>query len=392
MTWNYKIIMATVVLDAAGVGLVLPIIPRLLRDVGHAADIGWQMGLFLGLFAAMQFVCAPVLGALSDRYGRRPVLLASLAGAAVDYLFMAAAPTLGLLFVGRAVAGITGASVAVANAYVADVTPPDQRARRFGQLSACFGAGFILGPALGGLLGDVWIRAPFLAAAGLNALNLALALFLLPESRRGGAAAFDRAALNPLAPLRWAFAFPALLPLITAHVVLTLVGEIGATVWVMYGEDKFAWNGLMVGLSLAGFGFFHAIAQAFVAGPIAERFGERGAIVIGIAADSAAYVLIALATQGWMAFLLFPLFCLGGIGAPALQALASRQAGEDHQGRLQGVMASMASLASIIGPPAIGIGYFASRDVFPGLVWIAGAALYLTCLPLIRTEGPRRSR
>jgi DHA1 family tetracycline resistance protein-like MFS transporter len=241
------------------------------------------------------------------------------------------------------------------------------------------------------LLGDVWIRAPFLAAAGLNALNLALALFLLPESRRGGAAPFDRAALNPVAPLRWAFAFPALLPLIAAHLVLTLVGEIGATVWVMYGEDKFAWNGLMVGLSLAGFGFFHAIAQAFVAGPIAERFGERGAIVVGIAADSAAYVLIALATQGWMAFLLFPLFCLGGIGAPALQALASRQAGEDHQGRLQGVMASMASLATIIGPPAIGIGYFATRDVFPGLVWIAGAALYLICLPLIRTGRPRRS-
>lgn len=387
MTWGYKLILATVTLDAVGIGLVLPIIPRLLRDVGHTADIGWQMGLFLGLYAAMQFVCAPVVGALSDRFGRRPVLLAALGGATIDYLFMAGAPTLTLLFVGRAIAGVTGASVAVANAYVADITPEDRRARRFGHLSACFGVGFILGPALGGLLGDIWIRAPFLAAAGLNGLNLALALFLLPESRRGTPAPFDRAALNPLAPLRWAFAFPALLPLLAAFVVMTLVGEVGATVWVMYGEDKFAWNGLMVGLSLAGFGLFHAGAQGLVAGPVAERFGARGAIFIAIAADGAAYVLIALVTEGWMAFLLFPLFCLGGIGAPALQSLMSARAGEDHQGRLQGVMASMAGLASVIGPPAISLGYFATRDVFPGFVWVAGAALYLICLPLIRSRA-----
>lgn len=387
MKWNYKIILATVTLDAVGIGLILPIIPRLLRDVGHTVDIGWQMGLFLGLYAAMQFVCAPVLGALSDRFGRRPVLLAALAGATIDYLFMAGAPTLTLLFLGRAIAGITGASVSVANAYVADITPEELRARRFGHLSACFGVGFILGPALGGLLGDIWIRAPFLAAAALNAANLALALFLLPESRRGEAAPIDRSTLNPLAPLRWAVAFPALLPLLAAFVVLTLVGEVGATVWVMYGEDKFAWNGMMVGLSLAGFGFFHAAAQAFVAGPIAERFGERGAIHVAIAADTAAYVLIALVTEGWMAFLLFPLFCLGGIGAPALQSLLSAQAGADHQGRLQGVMASMAGLATVIGPPAISLGYFATRDIFPGFVWVAGAGLYLACLPLIRTPA-----
>jgi len=383
MTWGYKLILATVTLDAAGIGLVLPIIPRLLRDVGHTADIGWQMGVFLGLYAAMQFICAPVLGALSDRFGRRPVLLASLGGAAVDYLFMAGAPTLTLLFLGRAIAGITGASVAVANAYVADITPEEQRARRFGQLSACFGVGFILGPVLGGLLGDAWIRAPFVAAAALNALNLALALFLLPESRNGARGPIEWKTLNPLAPLRWAFAFPALLPLLAAHGVLTLVGEVGATVWVMYGEDRFAWNGLMIGLSLAGFGIFHAAAQGFVAGPVAERFGERAAIFIGIAADTVAYVAIALVTQGWMVFLLYPFFCLGGIGAPALQSLLSARAGGDHQGRLQGVMTSMASLATIIGPPAISMTYFATRDAFPGFVWVAGAALYLVCLPLI---------
>ncbi|MDB5440934.1 MAG: tet, partial [Caulobacteraceae bacterium] len=189
---GFALILATVGLDAMGIGLVMPIIPRLLREVGHTADLGWRFGAFLGLYALMQFLCSPILGTLSDRFGRRPVLLVSLAGAAVDYVFMGLAPTLALLFVGRAIAGITGANMAVAQAYIADITPEAQRARRFGLFSAVFGLGFIAGPLLGGLLGGVWVRAPFLAAAVLNGLNFLMAVLFLPESNAARGRPLDR--------------------------------------------------------------------------------------------------------------------------------------------------------------------------------------------------------
>jgi DHA1 family tetracycline resistance protein-like MFS transporter len=392
---GFGIILATVGLDAVGIGLVMPIIPRLLREVGHTGDLGWRFGAFLGLYALMQFLCAPVLGAISDKVGRRPVLLASLAGAAIDYVFMALAPSMAWLFVGRAIAGITGANMAVAQAYIADITPEEQRARRFGVFSAMFGLGFILGPMLGGVLGAMWVRAPFLAAAALNGLNLLMALFILPESHKTLAESrtkpIDRSAFNPFGSLRWAAAFPALLPLMAAFVMLAIVGEVGGTIWVLYGEDKFAWDPWTVGFSLAGFGVFTALSQAFVAGPVAERFGERKTLAIAICFDAFAYIAIGLATKGWMAFLLLPFFCLGGIGHAAIQALLSRQVGEDQQGRLQGVLASLASLASVIGPVVIAQVYFASRGVFPGLVWTAGAAIGLLCLPiLLSKKDPER--
>lgn len=376
-------ILATITLDAAGIGLTLPIIPSLLRDVGHTGDLGWRFGAFLSLYALMQFIASPLLGMLSDRFGRRPVLLASLAGAAIDYLFMAFAPTLALLFIGRAIAGATAANMAVASAYITDITPDSQRARRFGQLSACFGLGFIAGPVLGGTLGDIWVRAPFIAAAVLNGINLVVTFLVLKESRTPGIAEGERPSLNPLAPLRWALTFPALLPLLGAYVILGFIGEIAGTIWVLYGEDRFGWDTVTIGISLAGFGVFHALAQAFLVGPIAERYGARRALVVGIGADTLAYVLIALATQGWMAFMLLPLFCLGGLGGPAMQSLLTARVSADHQGRLQGVLASMTSLASIFGPLLISSLYFASRAQVPGLVWLVGAALYLVCLPLL---------
>lgn len=379
----FGLILATVALDAVGIGLVMPIIPRLLREVGHTGDLGWRFGAFLGLYALMQFLCAPVLGAISDKLGRRPVLLVSLAGAAIDYVFMALAPSLAWLFVGRAIAGITGANMAVAQAYIADITPEAQRTRRFGLFSAMFGVGFILGPVMGGFLGEVWTRAPFLAAAALNGVNFLMAVFVLPESHQSRKPTIDLSALNPFASLRWAAAFPALLPLMAAFVILAVVGEVGGTIWVLYGEDKFHWDPWTVGFSLAGFGVFTALAQAFVAGPVAERFGERKTLAIAIVCDAFAYGAIALATKGWMAFVLLPFFCLGGIGHAAIASLLSAQVGEDQQGRLQGVTASLASLASIIGPVIIAQVYFASRGVFPGLVWAVGAGLGLLCLPIL---------
>lgn len=381
MNWRILPILLTVLLDGAGMGLTLPILPTLLREVGHSADLGGRFGAFLGLYALMQFLCSPILGSLSDRFGRRPLLLVSLGGAAIDYLFMAFAPSLTLLFLGRAIAGATSASMAVASAYVADVTAESQRARAFGQLGACIGLGFIVGPAIGGVLGEQWVRAPFLAAAALNLVNLLLVWRLLPESHGGTPGA--KVSADPFVALRWAFGFPVLVPLMGAFVVIGLVGQIGGTIWVLYGEDRFAWAPITIGLSLAGFWLFHALAQAFVAGPLAERWGEKRTMLVGIVADSTAYMLVAIATQGWMAFALLPLFCLGGISVPALQALLSAQVDEEHQGRLQGVLASLISLASIIGPPAISALYFATRAELPGTVWIAGAALYLLCLPVL---------
>ncbi|MDN6882221.1 Tet(A)/Tet(B)/Tet(C) family tetracycline efflux MFS transporter [Variovorax sp. CAN2819] len=387
----HAVILAIVTLDAIGISLVMPIVPSLLREVGHTGDLGWRFGAFLSLYALMQFLCAPVLGALSDRFGRRPVLLVSVAGAAIDALFMAFAPSLWMLFVGRAIAGMTGANMAVASAAIADLTPESQRARWFGRMGACFGIGFIAGPALGGVLGDHGVRLPFIAAAVLNGLTFLAALLLLRESRPAKLATqpFDRGVLHPLAPLRWAKSFPALLPILGVFTVLMLVGEVAGTTWVLYGEDKFSWNGTMVGVSLAVFGLIQALMQGFVAGPLVERWGERAAIAIGTAADCTAYALMAFATQGWMALALLPLLCTGGIGAPALQSMLSARVGEAGQGRLQGVLASLSSLASVFGPLLISQLYFAFRLRFTGIAWLVGAAVYLLCMPVLLRKTPK---
>jgi DHA1 family tetracycline resistance protein-like MFS transporter len=377
------VVLTIIGLDAAGIGLTLPILPRLLSEVAHTTELGWRFGAFLGLYALMQFLFSPVLGMWSDKIGRRPVLLGSLAGATIDYLFMALAPSLSLLFVGRAIAGLTGASQAVASAYISDVTSETQRARRFGQLSAFQGLGFIGGPLLGGLLGDVWLRGPFVAAAVLNGMTFLVTLFLLREPARHHPPTEQETSLNPIKPFQWALSIPSLLPLLLIYMVFTLIGQVGATIWVIYGADQFAWTPLWIGISIACFGLGHAIAQAFLAGPVAERFGERAALLVGVASDSVGSVVLGFATRGWIAFSLMPLFCLGGLGFPALQSLLTRQADAQSQGRLQGVLASLLSLTSIIGPLAISALYFATRSRFPGLVWIAAASLYLIILPAL---------
>jgi DHA1 family tetracycline resistance protein-like MFS transporter len=378
------IILAAVTLDAIGIGLIFPILPRLLEDVTHVHNIAPYVGAIYALYAAMQFFFAPILGVLSDRFGRRPVLLISLAGAAIDYLVMSFAPELWMLVVGRAVAGITSANMAIATAYITDITPEAQRAQRFGLFHAMFGIGFIIGPILGGVLGDIWVRAPFLAAAVLNALNFGLALFILPESRPGRKGVrFDFSSLNPLKSLRWAVGVQALLPLVAVFFILNFVGNMYGTVWALFGTDAFQWNGLVVGLSLGGYGLFHAIVQALLPGPVAKRFGERNALLIGMACEGIGLLCISIATQGWAVFAVLPLFALGGVGVPALQSLTTQQVAEDKQGTLQGVMASIVSVASIFGPLFFSAVYFASRDNWPGIVWAVGAGIYLLAIPLI---------
>lgn len=377
------VIYLCVALDAMGIGLVFPILPALVRDVTHAGEVAPFIGAMAALYAAVQFVCAPVLGALSDRVGRRPVLLLSLAGAAVNYGLLACAPCVGWLLLGRAIAGLTSANLSVATAYLTDLSPEALRARRFGLFNAMFGAGFILGPVLGGVLGDHWVRLPFVAAAVLNAGNFLLAWRLLPESRPGTREPIDLAALNPLKPLRWAFSARHLLPLVLTFFVLSATGEAYGVCWALWGTDTFQWSGAWVGLSLGAFGVCQTLAQVFLPGPASRRLGERGAVLTGIACVAAALVAMAFVRQGWMVFAAMPLFALGGIGTPALQALASRQVDAAQQGRFQGVLASAVSLASVIAPLVFSSAYHVVQPHWPGAIWLFVAGVYAVAVPLV---------
>jgi MFS transporter, DHA1 family, tetracycline resistance protein len=292
------VIFAAIGLDAVGIGLIFPILPRLLESVAHTQNTAPVIGIMIALYAVMQFIFAPVLGALSDNLGRRPVLLISLVGAAINYVAMAFAPQLWMLLLGRAIAGLTSANMSVATAYVTDISPEDKRARRFGLFNAMFGAGFIVGPVLGGLLGDCWLRLPFIAAAALNAGNLLLALFILPESHTPARQKIDLAALNPLRPLRWVFSVKGLVPVVLVFFILAATGEAYGTCWALWGFDAFQWNGFWIGLSLGTFGACLTLAQAFLPGPATKYLGERNAVLVGIACACAALVAMAFAKQG----------------------------------------------------------------------------------------------
>lgn len=376
------IILAAVALDAVGIGLIFPILPGLLRNLVQGSDVALLVGLTLSVYALMQFIMSPVLGALSDRYGRRPVLLISLAGAAVDYLVMTVAPEFWMLVVGRAVAGMTSANMAVATAYLTDISTPEQRPRRFGYIHALFGIGFIVGPVLGGFLGEIWIRAPFLAAAVLNFANFALALVLLPESRPGRKTAFEWKTLNPFGPVRWALSYRALIPFLAIFLILNTGGQVYGTIWALYGLEQFGWTPISVGLSLAAYGALHAFAQGVLVGPVVKWMGERNALLFGLASESVSLAVLAFLTQGWIVFLIMPLFAMGGIGFPALQSLATATVDADHQGRLQGVLSSIMSLAAIYGPILYSAIYFASKSAMPGLVWLVTIGIYVIVLPL----------
>lgn len=379
------LILATVALDAIGIGLIAPVMPQLLDSFGLQHNLALHAGALTALYALMQFVCAPALGALSDRYGRRPVLLFSLAGSAADYLLMACAPWLSLLYLGRAVSGISGASGSVAGAYLADISDESQRARRYGWMGASFGLGLVAGPVIGGLLGALWLRAPFVAAAALAALNFALAWWALPEPARRPARAPALRELAPWHALRELGRLPQLAPLLWLYLAMQLAGQVPGTLWAIYGHDRFGWNPTAVGLSLAAFGVIHSLFQAFATGRISERFGPGKTLIGGVISDVLGYLSFAFARS---AATLAPGLLLaagGGIGGPALLAMSSARTDEARQGALQGVLASLASLAAVIGPLLFGAVYVASAGHWDGWVWVLGAALYLPCVPALRS-------
>jgi len=388
------VIFTAIGLDALGIGLIFPILPRLLEDITHVNNVAPSIGIMTALYAAMQFVFAPVLGAWSDRLGRRPVLLVSLAGATINYVVMAFAPQLWMLLIGRAIAGLSGANISVATAYITDISPEDKRARRFGIFNAMFGIGFIIGPVLGGVLGDYWLRLPFIAAAVLNAGNLLLAWFVLPESRTPSREKVDFASLNPLRPLRWVLSIKSLRPVVVSFLLLSATGEAYGTCWALWGRETFQWNGLWIGLSLGIFGVCQSLAQALLPGPAVRLLGERGAMLTGIAGACVGLTVMAFATRGWLVVAIMPVFALGGIGVPALQSLATRLVDESRQGQFQGVLASAVSFASIVGPLAFSTFYVVVQKRWPGAVWLSVVVVYGLAVPLVLSLRfrPRASR
>jgi DHA1 family tetracycline resistance protein-like MFS transporter len=382
-------IFITVLVDTIGFGVTLPVLPGLImhmtgETVGQAAgDGGW----LAFVFALMQFFCAPILGGLSDRFGRRPVLLFSLAAFGVDYFVMGFAPTLGWLFVGRALAGMAGASFTPAYAYVADISPPEKRAQNFGLMGAGFGVGFILGPALGGLLGELGPRAPFFAAAILALANFIYGFFVLPEtlapaSRR----AFDWKRANPLGTLVQLRKYPMVFGLCGAMFLWQLGHQSLPGTWAYYAIYKFGWSEAAVGASLAAVGIIMAISQAFLSRTLIPRLGERRATAIGFAVAIGVYAAYAFATQGWMVYVAMIPWLIAALAYPSLNAIMSQQVPASAQGELQGGVASLYSLSSIAGPLMMTqlFGYFSSAAApvhFPGAAFLCAALL--TCASLL---------
>ena len=346
-------ILATVLIDAIGIGIIFPVMPDLIENVtgGTLSDASLWGGVLAASFAVMQFVFGPVVGNLSDRFGRRPVMLAALAVMAFDYTIMAVAGTIWLLLIGRVVAGATAATYTTAYAYMADISAKKDRARNFGLIGAGFGLGYIAGPFLGSLLSTLGIRAPFWGAAALAATNLAFGFAILPESvtdriRRP----FSWARANPLNSFRVIGQLPGLGRLLTLYLVYSVALHVYETVWAYYGKAQFGWTPYMIGISLAAYGLFYTLVQAFAIGPVIRRFGEYRAAFYGLIIELIACVVFVFLTSGPAAIALTAFAALGSICGPAMQGMMSSGTPYDQHGELQGVVASMTALGMILSP------------------------------------------
>ena len=381
-------VFVTVLIDAMGIGIILPVMPDLIRELtdltlGGAALWGGYLSF---IYALMQFAAGPTLGNLSDRFGRRPVLLLSLFALAVDYLIMGFAPALWLLFVGRALAGIAGATYATANAFIADISPPHQRAQNFGLLGAGFGVGLVAGPLIGGLAGELGTRAPFFAAAALAFANLAYGALVLPESlapesRRR----FDWRPANPLGAARQIAGMPAVAWLFLAMFLFDLAHHVYPAIWSFYAKEAFAWSNAEVGLSLAFVGVCFAVTQGWLIRFILPRLGEAGTAFWGLVVSIAGLVCFGVITQGWMVYVLIFLTALGAVVTPAMTGLMSSRVPGNAQGELQGALASVLGVALIISPVMMTqtFGYFtgATAPIYlPGAPFLGAAALMALAL------------
>jgi DHA1 family tetracycline resistance protein-like MFS transporter len=378
-------IFITLLIDVTGFGIIIPVVPDLIKELihGNLSQASTYGGWLMGVYAVMQFLFAPVLGNLSDRYGRRPVLLFSLFGFGVDYLFTAFAPNIAWLFIGRLVAGITGASMTTAMAYIADVTPPEKRAQNFGLVGAAFGLGFIIGPVIGGLLGTFGARAPFFVAAGLAFINWLYGYFILPESLpKERRRAFEWKRANPVGSLMQIKNYPALTGLMGSLVLIYLAAHAVQSTWTYYNMEKFGWHKKEVGISLGILGAMVAFVQGVLIKKIIPALGQAKSIYTGLLIYSVGMLLYGLATQGWMMYVITIFYCLGGVAGPAIQGIMSGQVPPDEQGELQGTLNSLISITTICGPLMMTnlFSWFTSKSApvrFPGAPFIAASVLML---------------
>lgn len=378
-------IFITLLIDVTGLGIIIPVLPKLIEELtgGSISDASAIGGWLTATYAALQFLFSPILGGLSDRYGRRPVLLISLFGFALDYLFLSYAPTIGWLFVGRAIAGISGASFTTASAYIADISNDKNRAQNFGMIGAAFGLGFIIGPVIGGLLGSMGSRVPFMFAAGLSFLNWMYGYFVLPESlpadqRRK----FDWKTTIPGRSLLKIRNYPAIGGLAISFFLISLASHAVQTNWSFFTIEKFGWSEKMIGISLGVVGLLVALVQGLLIRYTSPLLGNKKSIFFGLLFYSLGLFLFAFANQGWMMFVFLIPYCLGGIAGPALQSIISSSVHNNEQGELQGSLTSLISLTSILGPPLMTslFAYFTRPSApvhFSGVSFLLGGILML---------------
>jgi DHA1 family tetracycline resistance protein-like MFS transporter len=379
-------IFVTLLIDVTGFGVIIPVMPKLIGDLLGTNDVSVAStygGWLTFAYAFMQFLFAPILGNLSDKYGRRPVLLFSLFGFGIDYIFLSFAPSIWWLFVGRIIAGITGASFTTASAYIADISTPENRAQNFGMIGAAFGLGFILGPMIGGLLGEFGARIPFFVAAGLALTNWLYGYFVLPESlskenRRG----FEWRRANPLGSLMQLKKYPGVGELVISLVLIYIAAHAVQSNWSFFNIEKFQWTPKMIGISLGLVGLLVGGVQGGLVRVINPKIGNEKSVYFGLGLYALGLLLFAFASESWMMFVFLIPYCLGGICGPALQAIISGHVPPNEQGELQGALTSLMSVTSIVGPLLMtgSFSYFTGANkpfYFPGISFLIGAVLML---------------
>ena len=386
------VIFTTVVLDSMGIGIIIPVMPALFAEVTGTekiSDIAIWGGLLASTFALMQFIFGPILGALSDRYGRKPILLLALFVMAAYYLLMGFAQTLWLLFLGRLIGGVTAATHATANAYMADISSPEEKAARFGMLGAGFGLGFVLGPLIGGLLGEWGPRAPFFAAAMLAAANGVLCYFVLKESlKTKNRREFMWYRANPIGAILDLRKFEGIYSLLLVFLLFTIGTSIYAAIWPFFTVERFSWSPGMIGISLTIYGVCFAIVQGVLVRPAIKIWGEKKTIIIGFCFEFSAMVTFAFLTDGKILIILIPLASLGVLAQPAIQAILSKSVGDDRQGAIQGVASSLNAIAMVITPITMTwiLAVFSDKTAkyyFPGMPFLFSALMVLLCLFIV---------
>lgn len=378
-------IFITMLIDITGWGIIIPVIPKLIKelihaDISEAAKIG---GWLTFAYSITQFVFAPLIGSLSDKFGRRPIILISLFGFSLDYLFLAIAPTIGWLFLGRIIAGITGASITTASAYIADVSTDENRAKNFGMIGAAFGLGFIIGPVIGGLLGQYGSRIPFYAAGILCMVNFLYGYFVLPESLdKDKRREFNWKRANPVGALLSLKKYPKLIGLISSMFILYVASHAVQSNWSFYTIFRFNWDEKMIGISLGIVGLLVSIVQGGLIRYTSPRLGNEKSIYVGMILYTISMVLFAFASESWMMFAFLIPYCLAGIAGPALQSVISAEVLPTEQGEIQGTLTSLMSASAIIGPPLMStiFYYFTHKEapfLFPGAPFILASVLML---------------